>query len=127
MPDDPIFGAIDAHRRANLDWAGELKSKDGEHPDCAAASARESVAYEIFWRTMPTTVAGMAAYFQYLQEPRWPPDDSDREPGLDGPHTIIEYIATEDGPDDLTEWAHLMELALRRIAGRLIGAGQSRS
>jgi hypothetical protein len=112
---DPIFAAIEAHRNANLDWAAELKGKDGEHPGCAAASARESVSYEIFWRTMPTTVAGMAAYFQYLQEPRWPVDPQ-VEPNPDMPITMMEHIVSEDGPDDITEWAQMMELALRRIA-----------
>src|SRR5215467_8819008 len=110
---DPIFAAIEAHKKANLDFAAELKGKDGEHPDCVAACARESVAYEIFWRTMPTTVAGMAAYFQYLQESRWPVD---LKPNPDMPFTIMEYMVSEDGPDDITEWAQMMELALRRIA-----------
>jgi hypothetical protein len=101
---DPIFAAIAAHRKANLDRAAELKRDGSDHPDCEAASARESVAYEIFWRTMPTTFAGMCAYFQYLQEPRWPVDQ-DVEPNPDRPFTIIEYVVTEHGPDDITEWA----------------------
>jgi hypothetical protein len=88
VPDaDPIFAAIEAHRKANLDFAAELKGKDGEHPDYAAACAREGVAYEIFWRTMPTTVAGMAAYFQHPQESRWPVD---LKPNPDMPFTIME-------------------------------------
>jgi hypothetical protein len=112
---DPSFAAIAAHKAANLDWAAKLKHNDADHPDCTAANERESVAYEAFWRTMPTTVAGMAAYFQYLQEPRWPVDP-DIEPDLEMPFTIIEYLVSEDGPDDIVEWARNMELALRRIA-----------
>jgi hypothetical protein len=34
----------------------------------------------------------------------------------DMPFTIMEYMVSEDGPDDITEWAQMMELALRRIA-----------
>jgi hypothetical protein len=37
---------------------------------------------------MPTTVAGMAAYFQYLQESRWPVD---LKPNPDMLFTIMEY------------------------------------
>jgi hypothetical protein len=28
----------------------------------------------------------------------------------------MDYLASEDAPDELTEWERLMELALRRIA-----------
>jgi hypothetical protein len=45
---DPIFAAIGAHKVANLDWAAKLRLNDADHPDCAAANDRETVAYEAF-------------------------------------------------------------------------------
>jgi hypothetical protein len=81
---DPIFAVIEAHRNANLDWAAELKRNDADHPDCEAAGARESVAYEIFWRPCPRRLPELTAYFQYLQEPRWPFNPS-IEPNADIP------------------------------------------
>jgi len=107
---DPIFAAIEAHRQAKADYVAKLHT---EHSDCDDAYAREREAYELFWDTTPATVAGMAALFRYLQEPRWPQwRDGPVDPEL--PSTIIELM-NEDGPD-LTQWARNIELALRRIA-----------
>jgi hypothetical protein len=121
---DPIFAAVETHKQANADWSGAMARHNAEleklgpgHLDeeastfaeSEAAGDREGKAYSAFWKTSPTTIAGMAAYFQYLQSPRWPRDDDPSEA------TIIDYLATEDGPE-IADWARTVELALRRIA-----------
>jgi hypothetical protein len=124
---DPIFAAIEAHRKANLEWAIKLEHHDDEHPECVAAGDREGETYSTFWRTLPTTIDGFVALFRYLQEPRWP--KSSASPSQDAiygdlRHRAIIQDAVSEGWHDhdgeggvpVTKWAHLMELALRRIA-----------
>jgi hypothetical protein len=137
---DPIFGAIDAHKQANLDRKAKIDHMNADleklgpchseedapsYQDQVAASEREGETYRAFWQTMPTTAAGAAAVFQYLQEPRWPPDLS---PPLDfrgDDSTIIQDAVSNgwrDGNGDgripnVTQWVQMMEQALRRIAG----------
>jgi|SRR5882672_3854920 len=115
---DPIFAAIEAHRAANLDWAVKLHQHhgDNEHPECDAAANRESETIKAFWRTFPTRNAGWAAYFQYLQQPRWPPIDAPINPNPNIPESLIEDMADGGNDGDLMEWAALMEWAHRRLA-----------
>ena len=136
---DPVLAAIEAHKRANLDRKAQIDRMNADleklgpcHPeedapsyqDQVAASEREGEAYQAFWRTMPTTAAGAAAVFQYLQEPRWPPDPS---PSLDFPgeeSTIIQDAVRNGWRDSngdgaipsITQWVQMIEQALRHIA-----------
>lgn len=136
---DPIFAAIEAHKQANLDRKAKIDRMNTDleklgpchseedapsYQDQVAASEREGETYRAFWRTMPTTAAGAAAVFQYLQEPRWPPDAS---PSLDFPgenSTIIQDAVSngwrdsngDGGIPSVMQWAQMMEQALRRIA-----------
>jgi hypothetical protein len=82
--------------------------EDEEHPERVAAGAREMDAYDTFWRTMPTTHAGFAAYFHYLQQPHGPVDAKIKN----RPAAIIE---NSDGPH-VIRWAMMMEWAHRRLA-----------
>jgi hypothetical protein len=141
---DPIFAAIEVHRKANNDWSAVLARLNAEleklgpgHMDEAGASYQESEAaddregraYWAFWHTMPTTVAGMAAYFQYLAEPRWllPDGEDERDYGKESRSMIDDAIGGawhpeygSDGGDGgvpgVLDWVRTMELALRRIA-----------
>lgn len=110
---DPVFAAIEAHNQANLDWAAKLAQHgDMDHLECVAAGDREGDAYGLILDAKPTTVAGFAALFQYLQEPRWSPEPHD------DPHeaeTLIEYMMDQTGID-LNDWCSTIELVLRRIA-----------
>jgi hypothetical protein len=139
---DPAFAAIDAHKQANLDRQASIDRMNADlenlgpchreedapsYQDQVAATERERETYRALWRTMPTTAAGAAAVFQYFQEPRWPPDPS---PSLDFPgedsriETIIQDAVSNGWRDSsgdgaipgVTQWVHMMELALRRIA-----------
>ena len=136
---DPIFAAIEAHKQANIDRKAKIDRMNADletlgpchgeedapsYQDQVAASERESETYRAFWRTMPTTAAGAAAVFGYLQEPRWPPDAS---PSLDFPGenaTIIQDAVSngwrdssgDSGIPNPMQWAQMMERALRRIA-----------
>jgi len=136
---DPIFAAIEAHKQANLDRKAEIDRMNADlerlgpchseedapsYQDQVAASERERESYRAFWRTMPTTAAGAAAVFQYLQEPRWPPDASP-SPDFPGENsTIIQDAVSnswrnsnaDDGIASAMQWVQMMEQALRRIA-----------
>jgi hypothetical protein len=145
-PADPIFAAIAEHRAANLDWAARLtqhdefikrhKGPDGligcdendpEYAACEVADEREQDAHWRLWRTTPTTTAGFAALFAYLQTPRWPV-----HPG----ETVIEQLREsmfaaaiintwcdvagrregDSGVPALAEWLHSLEVAFRRLS-----------
>jgi hypothetical protein len=136
---DPVFAAIEAHKQANLDRKAKIDRMNADleelgpchseedapsYQDQVAASEREGEAYRAFWRTMPTTAAGAAAVFQYLQEPRWPPDLSPA-PDFPGDDSSIIQDAVSNGwrdPDGdgaipgVTQWVQMMEQALQRIA-----------
>jgi hypothetical protein len=136
---DPIFAAIEAHKQANLDRKAKIDRMNADletlgpchseedapsYQDQVAASEREGETYRTFWRTMPTTAAGAAAVFRYLQEPRWPPDSGPPTgfPGDDS--TIIQDAVrnvwsdsnSESAIPGVTQWVQMMEQALRRIA-----------
>ncbi len=135
---DPIFAAIEAHKQANLDRKAEIDRMNADleklgpchseedapsYQDEVAASEREGETYRAFWRTMPTTAAGAAAVFRYLQEPRWPPDASPSNfPGENA--TIIQDAVSSGWRDSIgdaeipnaMQWAQMMEQALQRIA-----------
>jgi hypothetical protein len=138
---DPIFAAIEAHKQANLDRKAKIDRMNADleklgpchgeedapsYQDQVAASEREGETYRAFWRTMPTTAAGAAAVFRYLQEPRWPPDagPSSDFPGENA--TIIQDAVSngwrdsggDGGIPSVMQWAQMMEQALRRIAAR---------
>jgi hypothetical protein len=136
---DPIFAAIEAHKQANLDRKEKIDRMNADleklgpchseedapsYQDQVTASEREGETYRAFWRTMPTTAAGAAAVFRYLQEPRWPPD-ADTSSGFPGENaTIIQDAASSGWRDssgdavipNATQWAQMMERALQRIA-----------
>jgi hypothetical protein len=61
---DPIFGAIDAWRRAD---AACVPADDGDIPDELADKCDE--AYLTIHRTRPTTPAGLAALTGWAREP----------------------------------------------------------
>jgi hypothetical protein len=133
---DPIFAAIEAHKQANLDSAAVLARHNAEleklgtgHFDedattwaeWEATGNREGETYWTFWHTMPTTVAGMAAYFQYLQSPRWPgqndaADDTIIQDARNNGGWWDSHGRGDGGSPSLMDWSRLMELALRRIA-----------
>jgi hypothetical protein len=113
--DDPIFAAIEAHRQASHDYQiaidrEALEPKKRIFPDDAfeAFGDRESEAYLALRKTMPTTMAGLVAYFQYLRAPRDMHLRSD---------SVFEHMVWENGnSEDLMRWVRLMEVAVRRIA-----------
>jgi hypothetical protein len=136
---DPIFAAIEAHKQANLDRKTKIDRMNADleklgpchseedapsYRDQAAASEREGETFRAFWRTMPTTAAGAAAVFRYLQEPRWPPDAGPPS-DFPGENATIVQDAVSSGWQDssgdggipsVMQWAQMMELALQRIA-----------
>jgi hypothetical protein len=97
---DPVFAAIAEHRNANAEWDrlltihnawleatpkpdgtyGGPDDRDPEWPVCEAAGERESKAHRRLWRTTPATPAGFAAWWAYMQNPRWPPRPGDEAP-----------------------------------------------
>jgi hypothetical protein len=135
---DPIFAAIEAHKQANFDRKAAIDRMNAElqklgpchseedapsYQDQLAAAETEDETYRAFWRTMPTTAAGAAAVFRYLQEPRWPPDLAPPSgfPGEDA--TIIQDAVGNgwrdtdgDGVPSAMHWVQMMEQAMRRIA-----------
>jgi hypothetical protein len=147
VPDaDPIFKAIEEHKAANVEWDRLLlihdawveanKGSDGlvqnDHDDpeyaaCDAACDREAEAWFTFWRTMPTTAAGWAAYFAFLRSPRYPlrPQEEDLVEQFKNTMFVDAWVncwAMEPGRSEgdggvpaLGEWLHSMEVALRRM------------
>jgi len=108
--DDPIFAAIEAHRQAvTKRFAGERGAVGKDVYENAVAHESEMLA-ELF-ETAPTTFAGLLAFFQHLS---WPLPGADK--------TVIDDMISmwehDDWEPDATQWAVLMELALRRIAVR---------
>jgi hypothetical protein len=118
------LSAVLARHNAELDklGPGHLDEDASTWAAWEAAGNREGKSYWTFWHTMPTTAAGMAAYFQYLAEPRWPaherqPHDPIIDDAIGCPwHHEYGSADGDGGMPGLTEWMRTMELALRRIA-----------
>jgi len=104
---DPIFAAIEAHRRA---VAARFRKRGAVESDVyEEAVAHESGMLAALFETAPTTFAGLVAFFQHLS---W---------SLPGTHkSVIDAMIGmwEHGgwEPDAKQWVVLMELALRRIA-----------
>jgi hypothetical protein len=120
---DPIFGAIEAHRKAAL---GRHEASEDSHvaPGGARkaytgaafydAGAREDdEALQVLFFTVPATRESLIALFQYAQEPL-------PSGGTYGGKTVIgDFIEMcADGGEEWspTQFTRNMELALRRIA-----------
>jgi hypothetical protein len=107
-PTDPIFAVIETHRQASRDWQIAIDRGEYGEEEEQSFSGREGEAYLTLRKTMPTTMAGLVAYFAYLQA------------GRDAHHrskSVFEHLVWEEGdPDELMRWVRLMEVAVRRIA-----------
>jgi hypothetical protein len=74
MNNDPIFPAIEAHRRATNEWFETSKAADTEpEPDrywgiTNAAATMEHAARIRLFETVPTTLEGCIALLKYIQE-----------------------------------------------------------
>jgi hypothetical protein len=80
-PTDPIFAAIDKHRRAIDDYnrlsdvyavvvPGTRGTKKAETA-ASAASGREIAALQVVLKTKPTTLEGVAALLEHLGQPQF--------------------------------------------------------
>lgn len=106
--DDPIFAAIEAHRRAVAQrFARERGAAESDVYENTVAHESEMLAQ--LFETPPTTFAGLVAFFQHLS---WPLPGTDKTVIYD----MINLWKHCDWEPDATQWAVLVELALRRIA-----------
>jgi hypothetical protein len=101
--DDPIFAAIEAHRRAMA-----ARFNDGADSNLDAVEAEYETLEHLF-NTVPTSRAGLVALFAFLSSPI---------PGGGG-RAVLDDLAEQSVAGDLpglVHWARAMELAHRRTA-----------
>jgi len=66
-PDDPIYAAIEEHRAANDRWHALISDpKTDDTPQAHRASQMEASLWERLLVTKPTTLAGVAAFAEYV-------------------------------------------------------------
>jgi hypothetical protein len=95
IADDPIFGLIQRHRAATRAFAAAVSNKEkvqevhwpwSDAPERIAADAQYDAASDAWQEaiedllsTEPTTIAGVAAVLDYVNEPSWGKEDDDKE------------------------------------------------
>ncbi len=67
--DDPIFAAIEAHKRAYALFDAAFDAHDGDSPEVDETSEHEWDAFWDIFETEPTTAAGLVVLFEYLALP----------------------------------------------------------
>jgi hypothetical protein len=79
LDDDPIFAAIAEHRAALAAWDDVIDDDDDDEEVFRLALSHQNDALKRLFTTAPTTVAGAAAWLEYITEPEDP-----EEPGGTG-------------------------------------------
>ena len=95
IADDPIFALIQRHRAATRAFSAAVSNKDkveevhwpwSDAPERIAADAQYDAASDAWQEaieellsTEPTTIAGVAAVLDYVNEPSWGKEDDDKK------------------------------------------------
>jgi hypothetical protein len=125
---DPIFLAIDTHktayaacRRAICDQTPV--SKDIDEAEIEKAAVVDWHAFEALFRTVPTTLAGFAALFEYLGSDRWALDEETEHPRsmLGWAAGLFHEPGDEHEFPSAKEWTEMMATGLRRLAEAAAG------
>ncbi len=128
--EDPIFAAIANWKEAAAEHSAAWERVDAmetppeykwrshfEGAETDKATNREFDAFaQLLW-TMPTTLAGFAALFEFLGSPL-PYYESEQAPysGMDGAIEAFTDVYERDlGPPNATQWAAMIAEGLRRL------------
>jgi len=122
--DDPIFALIERHRGATCAFSAAVSNKDkvqaahwpwSDAPERIAADAQYDAAsdarqeaIEDLLSTQPTTIAGVAAVLDYVNEPSWGEEQDDKE-------TIL-VEAFETSEEAALAFLPMIAATLRRLA-----------
>lgn len=110
-PPDPIFAAIEAHRKAVANrHAGEDGAVDDEQ--YSDRDAEELDTLKELFETPPSTIEGLIAFFRYAQTPL--PKSSQSKTVIGD--FVEKCVNGDENKWSAPRWAQMMELALRRIA-----------
>src|SRR5690348_10254575 len=67
---DPVFAAIEAHRKAELAFSARIHAEGDDHPPATdVAEKKASRALRAFMATRPTTIEGALAALEYVSSP----------------------------------------------------------
>ena len=124
IADDPIFALIERHRGATRAFSAAVSNKDkvqaahwpwSDAPERIAADAQYDAAsdarheaIEDLLSTQPTTIAGVAAVLDYVNEPSWGEDHDDKK-------TIL-VEAFETSEEAALAFLPMIAATLRRLA-----------
>jgi len=124
IADDPIFALIERHRGAARTFSAAVSNKDkvqaahwpwSDAPERIAADAQYDAAsdarheaIEDLLSTQPTTIAGVAAVLDYVNEPSWGEEHDDKE-------TIL-VEAFETSEEAALAFLPMIAATLRRLA-----------
>src|SRR5215472_10564704 len=124
IADDPIFALIQRHRAATRAFSAAVSNKDkveevhwpwSDAPERIAADAQYDAASDAWQEaieellsTEPTTIAGVAAVLDYVNEPSWGKEDDDKK-------TIL-VEAFETSQEAALAFLPMIAATLRRLA-----------
>jgi hypothetical protein len=104
--DDPIFAAIEEHKRLNMLFGASF---DGSQEETDEAGDAETAAFWELFETEPTTVAGLIVLFEYLGSSRY-------GDGYSFLNWAFQTWGYEDEIDDgEAEWTTMISRVLRKL------------
>ena len=115
IADDPIFALIERHKGATRTFSAAVSHKDklqathwpwSDAPERIAADAQYDAASDA--STQPTTIAGVAAVLDYVNEPSWGEEHDDK--------VTILVEAFETSEEAALAFLPMIAATLRRLA-----------